>query len=224
MFKTNKLAATVFLFLGFMTEGHADTSMMSDLMSMLNGEFESQKQMQEDKANQVPKEMAHGWVNRTLYAVDSPDAGDTLMVATTSYVSGDGAWYFDEYEFLVLTFVAEADGKSIRMFPRRFKEPEKRLPYSREPNKLAVFTADDLQPAISGSNCEIIWTRNRNGFTGKSKPCRVMSTTKNKMLDWQWQYELSQDNLQIEFSGTDEKGNILDGTPIGSPYRLDRVM
>jgi len=198
-------------------------TMVEELVSILSGEFSSQKQMQEDRENKVPEDMKHAWVNKTLFSVDSPEQKSAVMVATTSYVGDDGVWHFDEYEFLVQTFVPEDNGRSVRMFPRRFKEPEQRLPFAREPEKLAAFTAEDLEPAISGSNCEIIWTRSPNGFSGNSKTCKVMSTTKNKMLNWRWHYELTEDALWVEFSGRDDQGLMLDGSPEGLPYRLDRI-
>lgn len=199
----------------------AAQSASADLARLLVGEYDSQRQMQEDQANNVPKEMSHARINRTFVSTDAPDVSDIVLVGTTAYAANP--WIFDHGEFIVWTFTEGEDGNSTVMAPRRFKDLDRRIPFARDGEKLGGFTPDDLEGAVSGAACEIVWTRNGDGFSGRSKPCYVMSTTKKKMLDWQWTFELSDDALWISFAGVDENGDVLDGTPEGSPYRLDRV-
>ncbi len=49
-----------------------------------------------------------------------------------------------------------------------------------------------------------------------------MSVTKKKKLDWYWSYEFDKKGISIEYSGVDETGTMLDATPEGKPYQLDR--
>lgn len=197
-------------------------SLPHQLAQMLVGEFDSVRQMEDDKANNVPKEMAHGRINRSFVITDAPAVGDPVVVSTTAYAGNP--WHFDSGEFLVWTLTEQTieDGPAVVMAPRRFKEQERRMPFARDGEKLGGFTDDDLETAVSGANCVLVWTPNENGFSGRSQPCYVMSTTKNVMLNWVWSYELTEDALWISYEGIDENGEVLDGTPKGSPYRLDR--
>ena len=189
---------------------------------MLVGEYDSQRQMQEDKANNVTREMSHSRINRSFVSTEAPAVSDIVLVGTTAYAANP--WIFDNGEFLVWTFTENAQGNSVVMSPRRFKDSERRIPFARDGEKVGGFTPDDLETAVSGANCEIVWTANTDGFSGRSKPCYVMSTTKKKMLNWVWEFELSDRALWISFAGIDEDGAVLDGTPEGSPYRLDRTV
>lgn len=197
-------------------------SLSHRLAHMLVGEYDSVRQMQEDKENNVPKDMSHARINRSFVITDAPAVGDPVVVSTTAYAGNP--WHFDSGEFLVWTLTDETteDVKSVVMSPRRFKDQERRMPFARDGEKLGGFTDDDLETAVSGANCVLVWTPSEDGFSGRSQPCYVMSTTKNKMLNWVWQYELIDDALWISFAGIDENGNVLDGTPKDSPYRLDR--
>lgn len=193
--------------------------MVEALVRLLDGEFDSAAQKREDDANQVPQEQAHGWVNRRFVTTRAPAVGVPVLIGTTAY---NAPWVMDSNEFLVWTFSKDDDG-GVLMSPARFKDWERLMPFSRDGGKLSGFTAEDLEPAISGASCKIVWTVADYGYLGRTKPCFVMSTTQNKMLNWVWEYKLTSDALWISFSGIDENGVVLDGTPEGRPYRLDRV-
>lgn len=216
---------TVILFLSLVSAqaGGADNAapMVAELSQLLVGEFDSRRQMHDDIATGVPRADVHGWVNRTFVAVDAPKVGNAVVVTTTSYNSS--SWTFDKNEFLVWTLTLDEQGKRVVMSPKRFKDPQPRLPFSRDGEKLAGFSPDDLEAAIGGAACDIVWTPTENGFSGRSRPCRVMSTTKGKMLNWTWQFDLAEDALMIAFFGRDETGTALDGSPDNKPYRLDRI-
>lgn len=204
-------------------EADTSASLSHQLAQMLVGEYDSVRQMQEDKANGVPKDMAHARINRSYVITDAPAVGDPVVVSTTAYAGNP--WHFDSGEFLVWTLTEETTNNStaVVMSPRRFKDQARRMPFARDGEKLGGFTDDDLETAVSGANCVLVWTPNGDGFSGRSQPCYVMSTTKNKMLNWVWSYELTPEALWISFEGLDENGDVLDGTPKDSPYRLDRL-
>lgn len=190
-------------------------------VALLLGEYDSRRQQLEDQRAEVPKEEAHMRVNRRFSRVDAPAVGDTVVVSNTIYGTATGGWNYDELEFMVWTVTPVEDGTALLMSPRRFKDIENRLPFAYAPEKLGGFTDDDLETAIGGAACEILWTKSNTGYSGRTKPCRVMSETQNKMFDWTWTFELDAQGLWITFEGTDGKTRY--GTPIGKPYRLDRV-
>lgn len=194
-------------------------SLEHELAGLLAGEYDSQIQMQEDRAAGVDDASMHLRVNRRFSLVNAPDVGEIVMVGTTAYHFGD--WVFDQNEFMVWTLTA-VDEKTVVMSPRRFKEQEKRLPFAADAGKLSGFAPDDLESAIGGAACDIVWKRQGNGFIGSSRPCSVYSTTKDQMLEWEWHFQLNQEALWISFAGRDSAGNTLDSTPSGLPYRLDR--
>lgn len=206
------------------TSGAAsEKSMIEEIVFLLNGEFDSRNQKAEDEAKGVPEKDKHFHVNRTFLLTDAPTVGAFVMVGTTAYNAPP--WIFDQYEFLVWTFAQDTDRNHVTMTPYRFKEQEKRTPFSRSAEKLAGFTMADLEPARGASKCVITWTRAGNGgFSGHSAPrCEALHTPTNKMGEWRWRYALREDALWVEFSGIDVTGAVLEQTPPGKPYRLDRI-
>lgn len=199
----------------------ADSLLLDRFVGLLVGEYDSRLQQEQDIRNDVPAAAAHGRVNRTFARVEAPEVGTHVVVTTTSY--GGELWHFDEYEFMVWTVTLADDVSSVVMSPQRFSDLSKRIPFAFAPERLAGFGPEDLEPARGGAACNIRWAVTTDGFAGRSDPCRVMSVTKNKMLTWSWQFHLSDDALEIAFSGSDDTGAVLDGSPAGSPYRLDRV-
>ncbi|MEP3224719.1 MAG: VOC family protein [Parasphingorhabdus sp.] len=195
--------------------------LIAELADMLEGEFDSRLQMEEDKANNVSKEKSHAWVNRSFVRINAPEFDSPVLVGSTLYRADP--WIFDENEFLVWTFTSVQNGNAVLATPRRFKEQHKRLPFARDANRLAGFSAEDLEPARSGAACPITWTKTETGFYGKSTDCRTMSTVHKKLLNWEWRYQLRSDALSIEFFGTDDSGKTLDGTPDNIPYRLNAL-
>ncbi len=85
---------------------------------MLVGEYDSEQQMLEDKANNVPREMAHAQINRSFVATEAPAVSDIVLVWTTAYAADP--WLFDRGEFMVWTFSENTDGDGVVMSPRRF--------------------------------------------------------------------------------------------------------
>lgn len=198
-----------------------DSLLLDRFVGMLSGEFDSRLQQEQDIRDNVPKDSAHGRVFRTFAKVEAPSVGTHVIVTTTSY--GGAQWHFDEYEFMVWNVTVDSQSASIVMSPRRFKDLDKRVPFAFAPEKLGGFGPQDLEPAKGGAACDIRWKAAADQFEGRSDPCRVMSVTKNKMLTWSWQFLLDTDGLEIAFSGSDDAGTVLDGSPEGNPYRLDRV-
>lgn len=197
-----------------------DNEMLDRFVSVLVGEFESRKQMEEDLAAGVADDKRHYWVNRTFQRVEAPEIGSHVLVGTTEYNAG--RWMFDFNEFLVWDFKL-VDGQII-MTPHRFIEQDRKLPFAREAWKLAGIKMKDLEEAKGGASCPLIWSETESGFEGRSAgECKVLSTLRKKILDWQWRYELTRESLFVEFNGRDETGKSLDGTEGMSPYRLDRV-
>lgn len=197
-----------------------DQQSLDQFIALLTGEFESRQQMEEDLAAGVPDDKRHYWVNRTFQRVEAPEVGSHVLVGTTEYNAG--RWMFDFNEFLVWGFVI--DGDQIVMTPHRFREQERKLPFAREAWKLAGIKMEDLEAAKGGASCPLVWTAIEGGFEGKSAgECKVMSTLRKKILDWQWRYKLTEQSLFVEFNGRDATGTSLDGTEGMLPYRLDRV-
>lgn len=207
--------------IGWISAAQADDQQQLDqFISLLSGEFESRQQMEEDLAAGVPDDERHYWVNRTFQRVEAPEVGSHVLVGTTEYNAGQ--WMFDFNEFLVWSF--ELHGDQIIMTPHRFKEQDRKLPFAREAWKLAGIKMEDLEAARGGASCPLVWKSVEGGFEGKSAgECKVMSTLRKKVLDWQWRYKLADESLFVEFNGRDETGASLDGTEGMAPYRLDRV-
>lgn len=218
---TRLLIGFVALLLSTVSARAAEPVDAEAFVAMLLGEYDSLRQQLEDQRAEVPKEEAHMRVNRRFFRVDAPAVGNTVVVSNTIYGTATGGWNYDELEFMVWTVTPVDNGTALLMSPRRFKDMENRLPFAYAPEKLGGFTDDDLETAIGGAACEILWTQSNTGYSGRTKPCRVMSETQNKMFDWTWTFELDTQGLWITFEGTD--GDTRYGTPIGKPYRLDRV-
>ena len=189
-------------------------------LALLLGEYDSHRQQLEDERAGVTGQEAHMRVNRRFSRVDAPMVGDIVLVTNTIY-GRDVGWSYDELEFMIWTITPIDDGTGLLMSPRRFKDMQDRLPFAYAPEKLGGFTDEDLEPAIGGAACDIVWTASNTGYSGRTKPCRVKSETQNKMFDWTWTFELDPHGLWITFEGTD--GNTRYGTPVGRPYRLDRL-
>ncbi len=220
----NRLMYVLPVFFALLASGESFASnrgVVEELAGLLAGEFESRDQMAKDLANGVPEDQRHYWVNRSFQKVDAPKVGETILIGSTEY--NFRKWVFDFNEFIVWTLTPGEAVDTVLMSPRRFKDQEKRVPFAREAWKLAGFAPEDLEAARGGASCEIVWKRSENGFIGKSEPCRVMSTTKGKILDWEWQLELTDRALWVEFNGRDETGASLDGTEKLGRYRLDRM-
>ncbi|MBO6505690.1 MAG: hypothetical protein JJ850_07750 [Kordiimonadaceae bacterium] len=216
-----RFAISIICLLGWFAPAQAaDHQILDHFITMLTGEFESRQQMEEDLAAGVPDDKRHYWVNRTFQRVEAPEIGSHVLVGTTEYNAG--RWMFDFNEFLVWNF--EVDGEQIIMTPRRFKEQERKLPFAREAWKLAGIKTEHLEAAKGGASCPLVWIEVEGGFEGKSAgECKVMSTLRKKILDWQWGYKLTKQSLFVEFNGRDETGASLDGTEGMAPYRLDRI-
>jgi len=199
----------------------SDVDNINKLVSLLEGEFDSGKHMRRDKRNEVPKEQAHGWVNRSFVKIDAPEVGDPVLVSATKY--GGDKWTEDKYEFLVWTFSGDEDSDGIVMSPRRLKDYESRLIDARNATKLSGINPQNLEQGESGAACDILWIQTATGFEGTTDPCEVMSTTHEVMLNWIWEFNVTEDALQISFRGEDDNGKAYDATPSDSPYVLDRL-
>lgn len=216
-----RIATAFIVIFGCMSPSQAnDQETLDQFIDMLTGEFESRQQMEDDLAAGVPDDKRHYWVNRTFQRVEAPEVGSHVLVGTTEYNAG--RWMFDFNEFLVWDF--RLDNDQIIMTPHRFKDQDRKLPFAREAWKLAGIKMEDLEAAKGGASCPLVWTTIDDGYQGVSAgECKVMSTLRKKILDWQWQYKLTQQALFVEFNGRDETGASLDGTEGMTPYRLDRL-
>ena len=216
---------TMILCMGLLSACQSGTSSDHDniekLVSLLEGEFDSGAHMRRDTYNNVPKENAHGWVNRSYVTVEAPDVGSPVIVTSTRY--GGDKWTEDKYEFLVWTFKGDETSGGIIMSPQRLKDFEARLTDARNPNALVGIKPDNLEPGQSGAACDILWMPTDTGFSGTTDPCQVMSTTHNVMLNWIWNFKVDADGMWIDFRGEDETGKIYDATPKDDPYRLNRL-
>lgn len=192
------------------------------LVDLMSGEFDSLQQMQADEAAGVEGDKKHSRVNRYFMKIDAPQIGDAVLVGSTRY-GGPPDWYFDKTEFLVWTVSVTENGQHLKMSPRRFKDLEPKIPFAKNANAFLGVQPVELEKATSGAACDIIWTRDGNGFLGESLPCKVLSTTQGVELNWSWKYQVLPDALWVEFSGATEKGEVLFSTPKGSPYRLDEI-
>lgn len=189
------------------------------LFDMLTGEFDSFKQSIEDELADVPEGEVHGWINRTLQPIDAPDIGELVLLGSAKY--GPLPWTRDEYEFIAFTLTDRPDG-TVLMHPRQFKNREELFVQERQPEKFSGFTADQLEPAESGSACDLVWTRTEAGFSALSEPCRRWSVYQKTLKDWVWHYRVDKDALSIMFFGTE----VMTGKTQGTPqvyYRLDRI-
>lgn len=203
-------------------ESSASARDVHSLVGLMSGEFDSFRQMQADITARIAGDNKHGRVNRYFTKIDAPDVGESVLVGSTRY-SGPPDWYFDRTEFLVWSFQVTDDGQNIKMSPHRFKNLESKIQYARQADKLIGIQPDDLEAAVSGAACDIIWTPIETGFEGRSLPCKVLSTTQGVELNWNWHYQITPQALWVEFSGETDAGDVLFSTPKGSPYRLDKI-
>lgn len=191
------------------------------LVGLLEGEFDSKPQMMEDLASGVPTEQRHYRINRSFLTATSEDIEGPIVVGTTIYAGQN--WHFDQNEFLVWTFEKDTESGEVVAKPRRFVDQVKKLPFSRDMERLGPISSAELEDAIGGSACPIRWIRDGDSFLGKVRHCEVKSAVHKVILDWEWDYLLTREALFISFAGKNAAGEILDGTPVGAPYRLDRV-
>lgn len=196
---------------------------LQDLLSQLPGVYDSEAHKLEDEAKGLPKELVHGWVNRSFTVIDAPDVGEHVVVMTVRYNGADGMW--DNGEFQTWTVHVDEDRGMVRMDPHRFKDPEHYKPISRDAAAMAGMTKDELLPPEGAAGCPIYWTVDNGTFTGVTDPkeCVNMSSTMGIPLGWEWSYVLDDAALWMNYAGYNEAGEIVNGRADQLPYRLDRV-
>lgn len=196
---------------------------LKELLIQLPGVYDSEAHKLEDEAKGVPKELVHGWVNRSFTTIDAPDVGEHVMVMTVRYNGPDGSW--DDAEFQTWTVHLDEESGMVRMDPHRFKDPEHYKPISRDAAAMAGMTKDELLPPEGAAGCPIYWTTEDGKLTGSTDPkeCINMSYLMNMELGWEWSYTLKEDALWLNYAGYNEAGEIVNGRADQLPWRLDRV-
>jgi hypothetical protein len=193
------------------------------LLHLLSGEFDSQTQLLAEKQAGTPEALVHGWVNRSFTRIDAPDVGEHVVVTAVRYGGRDGS--FDNGEFQVWTLSVDTQRNAIKMSPRRFREPERWIAFSRDAAALAGLGSDDLLPPQGAAGCDILWQPDGKHLQGTTDPalCVAVSSTLNVPLSWEWRYLLEADALWISFAGRNEAGDIVNGRQDRLPWRLDRL-
>lgn len=196
---------------------------LADLLTQLPGIYDSEAHKLEDEAKGLPKELVHGWVNRSFTVVDAPDVGKHVVVMTVRYNGADGMW--DNGEFQTWTVTVDEPRGMVRMDPHRFKDPEHYKPIARDADAMAGMTKDELLPPEGAAGCPIYWTKEDGTLQGATDPktCVNMSSTMGIPLGWEWSYVLGDDALWLNYAGYNKAGEIVNGRADQLPYRLDRV-
>lgn len=194
---------------------------LEDLMTLLPGEYDSERHMREDVMAGVPKAKRHGWVNRSFVAVEAPDVADNVVVQTVVYNGRDGL--FDDSEFLVWTVAVDEARGGIAMQPYWFKQPEGYVAISRNADGLAGITPDDLKPAGGVAGCELFWIRKDDVFSARTNVDTCVAPFRDVVYSWLWEYTLSASVLTVTYKGFTQDGRFASGRDDAKPWRLDRL-
>lgn len=199
------------------------TQTLNALLTQLPGVYDSEAHKLEDEAKGLPKELVHGWVNRSFTLIDAPDVGEHVMVMTVRYNGPDGSW--DDAEFQTWTVHLDEERDMVRMDPHRFKDPERYKPISRDAAAMAGMTKDELLPPEGAAGCPIYWTMADGKLTGSTDPkeCINMSYMMKMELGWEWSYVMEEDALWLNYAGYNEAGELVNGRQDQLPWRLDRM-
>jgi hypothetical protein len=193
------------------------------LAKWIEGRFDSEPQRYFEEESQFPKEAIHGRVFRSFVRIDAPEVGSVVFVATVRYGGQDGL--FDNGEFQVWTLEVDAAKAAIRMWPRRFKDPARYKDRALDATAFRGLAAADLVPAEGAAACDLWWRLNGKQLLGRttSGGCPSMSTTMKRVLRWEWEFLLNDEELWIVFAGRDETGKIVNGREDQTHWRLSRV-
>lgn len=195
---------------------------LKEIVSGLSGEFDSEPQRFFEVAYATPEDLVHGRVYRSFTSIDAPDVGANVLVATVRYGGKDGR--FDAGEFLVWTLGVDSEAAVVRMWPRRFKDPDRFKAVAQDAAAFRGLRADDLAAAEGAAACAILWRLDGAQYRGVTEPgCRSVSYTTNTMLSWEWVWTLSAEELWISFAGRDDDGTIVAGRTDQVPWRLGKA-
>lgn len=210
-------------------EGRAnknDDQRIAELMAMLSGDFDAGRHLHDERLQGIAEDKLSTWASRAFGPMAAPDIGPYVMLSS-SYNRYNGEWRFDPYEFLVWTVEAVPGSDEILMTPRSPLGPESYQRSARIPGILNGIKPGGLVDGVGGAVCPIRWSKTDYGFHGVSKDCLVMSVSQKKILNWNWDYVLREDRLEIELAGRDaDDGRLLFGTGEGRPtflYRLSDI-
>ena len=196
-------------------------SFKSELIDALQGIYDNVGQVTQDEDNNIPEKQRHYRVNRSFVKVNPLAMNTPVVVATTHYYLKQ--WSFDSEEFLVWVFEDGKGGKRVAMKPYHFKDISKYMAFSRDAEKLTGITLEDLQLG-NDKDFKIIWEKIRVGeFKGISTVLRLHNKNADKMVAWVWKMHLKDDVLYIDVQGEADDGQQFELTPLGNPYRLQRL-
>lgn len=190
------------------------------LVDLLEGEYDNNPQMLEDIQANLLNEMRHARTNRTFVRVDAPLFDEHVLVSSARY--GGDPWYVAKTEFFAWTFNLTSDGEGVEMKSWKFKNHDDLLPHALDAKKLAGFSKSDVVVGTGGASCTIQWYPHPNGYVGRNTPCEGLYTPTQQNLSWDWEFKLSNAGIEIQVTGKDEAGRIIDQPPSGIAYQLQR--
>lgn len=223
--------SAVLFFLVTLSAGGANATQTDDeriehLMAMLTGDFDAGRHRHDERLAGIAEDKLSTWASRAFGPMEAPAISAHVMLSS-SYNRYNGEWVFDPYEFLVWTVKAVANSDDILMTPKAPLGAESYKRSARIPGILDGIQPGGLVNGIGGAVCPIRWRKTEYGYHGTSKDCLVVSVSQKKMLNWNWDYVLRDDRLEIELAGRDkDTGEFLFGTAEGQPsylYRLSDV-
>lgn len=196
---------------------------LSQLMSGLDGAFDSGPQLAAELFSGTPKEKQHVRVHRAFVRIDAPDVGDHVFVVTLRNDGPEGP--IDMVEFQVWTLEIDDERNAVKMAPRRFKDPGFYAAIGSEPDKMRGLKPSALMPSEGAAACPIYWRAVEDVIHGESgMPCDGAVRPGRPVLSWEWTYILGDDALWMSFAGrSKDDGEIVFGRQDQLPWRLDKV-
>lgn len=197
-------------------------SVLNRLMSDLPGEYDSEPQRFFEAEYKTPLEQQHSRVYRRFVQLNAPQLGVHVLLASVRAGDKSAALKWDE--FLVWTLRVDEDRKAVRMSPHRFRNPEQFAAVAPDDAQFNKLTTADLVSATgTAAGCDILWRQVGTQLRGRNDPgsCHeIKMHPKRVSVRFDWEWLLAEEELWINYSGTDPNGRRIAGRPDQTHWRL----
>jgi hypothetical protein len=184
------------------------------------GEFDNHEQNWQDKIDaEKDKELqVHEHIHHVFAPLATPAlTGDIYFVK--QYMDGDAS---KVYRPRLYQFIRNEEKGAIQLNIYRFKDEEKYADAHLSPELFQSLTADEIK---TYAGCEVYWTFNGKYFDGSmvQNACAIKSSRSGKMLYFNDTLRLTDQEIWIADSASDEDGKYVFGNKKGIAHKNRKV-
>ena len=178
------------------------------------GVYDNQEQVYFEQRLEVPEDERHERIHHTFAPVDLPAFGENVFYVQ-QYINDDPAQI---YRQRIYVFVPDYEENAIRLIIHIPSDAEALVDAHLDNSKL-----DGLTPEATRTlpGCDVFWKRQANQFVGfmKEGACTYMSERSGKRIIIKDDLVLTENEIWIADSATDEDGNWVFGNKAGIPHK-----